>query len=134
MNVREAIYPQNPHPLYKEHGYAPAARTGDFLFVSGQVGARKDGSVEPDLAEQAELAFENLRAVLRAAGCTLNDVVDVTLFVVDPEKTLAAILPIVRKNLDLQPLPALTGVGVTWLSGFNFEVKVVARIPAAGPS
>lgn len=130
MNLREAIYPQNAHALYKEHGYAPAARTGDFLFVSGQVGAKLDGSAEPDLAKQAELAFDNLRAVLAAAGCTLRDVVDVTLFLVNPEQTLATILPIVRKNLDFEPLPALTGVGVTWLSGFAFEVKAIARIPA----
>jgi enamine deaminase RidA (YjgF/YER057c/UK114 family) len=61
------------------------------LFVSGQVGSREDGSPEHDLKAQVRLAFENLNAVLAAAGCTFEDVVDVTLFVVDPESNLDAI-------------------------------------------
>jgi hypothetical protein len=27
--------------------------------------------------------------------------------------------------------PTLTGVGVTWLYGFDFEIKVIAKLPAA---
>ncbi|KAF1012964.1 MAG: RutC family protein YjgH [Stenotrophomonas maltophilia] len=34
-------------------------------------------------------AFDNLNAVLAAAGCTFDDVVDVTVFLVDPETNFA---------------------------------------------
>ncbi len=37
------------------------------------------------LEDQVRRAFENLNAVLGAAGCTSDDVVDVTVFLVDPE-------------------------------------------------
>ncbi|MDP3250240.1 MAG: RidA family protein, partial [Polaromonas sp.] len=30
------------------------------------------------------------------------------------------------------PHPTLTGVGVTWLYGFQFEIKVIAKLPEPG--
>ena len=41
-----------------------------FLFISGQVGAAVDGRVGDGLLEQAQLAFDNVGAVLRSAGLT----------------------------------------------------------------
>ena len=67
MPKRDIIFPANRHALYEEHGYSAAVRSGDLLFVSGQVGSREDGSPEPDFRAQAELAFGNLKAVLAAA-------------------------------------------------------------------
>lgn len=67
--------------------------------------------------------------VLAAAGCTFGDVVDVTLFVVDPETNLDAIWSILPEYWGEAPYPTLTGIGVTWLYGFQFEVKVIARLP-----
>lgn len=66
-----------PGPLYEAHRYSAAIRSGDLLFVSGQVGSRADGSPEPDFERQMHLAFDNLTAVLEAAGCALQDVVDI---------------------------------------------------------
>ncbi|TBR26901.1 MAG: RidA family protein, partial [Reyranella sp.] len=48
MSKREAVFPaNNRHALYDTHKYSPAIRSGDLLFVSGQVGSRDDGSGEP---------------------------------------------------------------------------------------
>ena len=130
MSTRTAIFPKNPHALYKDHGYSPAILSGDFLFVSGMVGARPDGSPEPDLAAQIKLAFRNLQDVLEAAGCTFDDVVDVTLFAIDPEAILGLILEQLRQAFPREPFSNVTAVGVTWLAGFQFEIKVIARVPA----
>lgn len=46
--------------------------------------ARKDGSPEPDLKEQVHLAFANLNAILAEAASSFEDVVDTTIFMVDP--------------------------------------------------
>ena len=70
MHPRDPVFPANRHALYEEHGYSAAIRSGDLLFVSGQVGSRSDGTPEPDFPSQ--LAFDNLRATLAAAGCTLT--------------------------------------------------------------
>jgi enamine deaminase RidA (YjgF/YER057c/UK114 family) len=129
MNHRDAVFPANPHALFEKHRYSPAVRSNGHLFVSGQVGAREDGTPEPDLAAQVQLAFDNLNAILGAAGCTFDDVVDVTVFIVDPEKHLEAIWPVLQKNWGEKPYPTITAVGVTWLAGFSFEIKVIARLP-----
>ncbi|KQR69976.1 RidA family protein [Rhizobium sp. Leaf341] len=129
MTTRQAIFPADRHALYERHGYSAAIRSGDLLFVSGQVGSRADGSPEPDFADQVERAFENLKATLAAAGCTFDDVLDVTSFHTDPERQLASVLPIKDRYLGTKPYPAWTAIGVTWLAGFDFEIKVIARIP-----
>jgi enamine deaminase RidA (YjgF/YER057c/UK114 family) len=129
MTSREAVFPEKRHALYAKHRYSPAIRSNGLLFVSGQVGSREDGSPEPDLTRQVALAFENLKNVLAAAGCTLDDVVDVTLLIVDPEQIFEKIWPEVLKHWFDAPYPALTGVGVTWLAGFQFEIKVIAKLP-----
>lgn len=129
MAMREVVFPEGRQDLYNRNRYSPAVRANGFLFVSGQVGSREDGSPEPDLKTQVRRAFENLNAVLFAADCTFEDVVDVTVFVVDPESNLETIWSVVPEFWGDAPYPALTGVGVSWLSGFHFEIKVVARLP-----
>ena len=83
MAKRDAVFPSGRQALYDQNTYSAAVRSGDFLFVSGQVGSREDGSPEPDFAAQVQLAFDNLQRA----------------------------------------------VGVTWLAGFDFEIKVIAKIP-----
>ncbi|SEQ39772.1 Enamine deaminase RidA, house cleaning of reactive enamine intermediates, YjgF/YER057c/UK114 family [Devosia sp. YR412] len=131
MTQRQAVFPAGRHELYAAHGYSAAIRSGDLLFVSGQVGARTDGSPEPDFERQVQLAFDNLIAVLAAAGATLEDVVDVTTFHTDPENQFGAVMAVKNRVLTEAPYPNWTAVGVTWLSGFDFEIKVIARLPAA---
>ncbi|MPZ12512.1 MAG: RidA family protein [Kiloniellaceae bacterium] len=131
MTHREAIFPADRHALYEAHRYSAAIRSGDLLGVSGQVGSRPDGSPEPDFERQVQLAFENLTAVLKAAGCTLQDVVDVTTFHTDPESQLETIMAVRDRFVGAAPYPNWTAVGVTWLAGFDFEIKAIARIPTA---
>ena len=128
-STRQAIFPSGRRGLYEQHRYSPAIVSQGFLFVSGQVGSREDGSPEPELETQVRRAFENLNAVLAAAGCTFDQVVDVTLFLVDPEAILATVWKVLPDYWGEAPYPTLTGVGVTWLYGFQFEIKVIARLP-----
>jgi enamine deaminase RidA (YjgF/YER057c/UK114 family) len=127
---RQAVFPSGRRALYDKHRYSAAIRSGDLLFVSGQVGSRDDGSPEPDFARQVALAFDNLRATLAAAGCGLDDIVDVTTFHTDPHSQFDTVLEIKNTIFPKPPYPAWTAVGVTWLAGFDFEIKVIARIPA----
>ena len=131
MIAREPVFPAHRHALYEEHGYSDAIRSGDLLFVSGQVGSRADGTPEPDFDAQVRLAFENLRATLAAAGCTFDDLVDVTTFHTDPQNQFPTIMAVKQAIFPQPPYPNWTAVGVTWLAGFDFEIKVIARIPDA---
>jgi enamine deaminase RidA (YjgF/YER057c/UK114 family) len=127
---REPIFPANRHSLYAAHRYSAAIRSGDLLFVSGQVGSREDGTPEPDFERQVRLAYDNLTAVLRAAGASLDDVVDVTTFHTDPPTQIETVMKVREAVLGGAPYPNWTAVGVNWLAGFDFEIKAIARIPA----
>jgi enamine deaminase RidA (YjgF/YER057c/UK114 family) len=129
MTQRNVVFPPGRQALYERNRYSPAIRANGFLFVSGQVGSREDGSPEPDLTAQVRLAFENLNAILKAANCTFDDVVDVTVFMVDPQSTFESIWKVVPEFWGSAPHPTLTAVGVTWLYGFQFEIKVIAKLP-----
>ncbi|MGF7153487.1 RidA family protein [Novosphingobium gossypii] len=129
MASRKAVFPAAPHALYQAHGYSPAVRSDNLLFVSGQVGSHLDGSPEPDFEAQVRLAFANLEAVLVAAGCGFEDIIDVTSFHTDPESQFGTIMAIKEEIFHTAPYPAWTALGVNWLAGFDFEIKVIARIP-----
>jgi 2-aminomuconate deaminase len=83
--------------------YPHAKRVGDFIFVSGMGprqpgtnaipgGPIKDEQGQPrdyDVAAQTAATIENIRVVLEAAGAALENVVDVTCFLVDMERDFA---------------------------------------------
>ncbi|MCE0464011.1 MULTISPECIES: RidA family protein [Pseudomonas] len=131
MTQRDVVFPPGRQALYERNRYSPAVRSNGFLFVSGQVGSLEDGSPEADLQAQVRRAFNNLNAILAAAGCTFDDVVDVTVFMVDPQSTFETIWEVVPEFWGSAPHPTVTAVGVTWLYGFQFEIKVIAKVPEA---
>lgn len=130
MSSRDVVFPPGRHALYDRNRYSPAVRSGGFLFVSGQVGSREDGSPEATLEAEVHRAFANLGAILAAAGCSFDDVVDATVFIVDPERNFEPAWEAAREHWGPAPHPTATAIGVTWLYGFRFEIKVVARLPA----
>ncbi|MDQ0190164.1 RidA family protein [Alicyclobacillus cycloheptanicus] len=64
--------------------YAQAVQIGDFVFTSGQIPLRPDGTlVEGDVRAQTEQVLKNLDAVLQAAGLRKENVVKATIFMTD---------------------------------------------------
>jgi enamine deaminase RidA (YjgF/YER057c/UK114 family) len=131
MSKRDVIFPAGRQALYEINRYSAAIRAGDLIFVSGQVGSREDGSPEPDFEKQVQLAFDNLNGVLKAAGCTFDDIVDITTFHTDPATQFDVILSVKDKVFPKEPYPNWTAVGVNWLAGYDFEIKVIAHSPQA---
>jgi enamine deaminase RidA (YjgF/YER057c/UK114 family) len=130
MSTRDVVFPAGRQALYDHHRYSAAVRSDGFLFVSGTVGSREDGSPEPDFEQQVRLAFSNLQAILHAAGARLDDIVDATTFHTDPERQFDTVLAVKNEVFPEAPYPTWTAIGVNWLAGFDFEIKVIARIPA----
>jgi len=129
MPTRDVVYPPKRHALYDRNRYSPAIRSNGFLFVSGQVGSLEDGSAQTGLKEQVRQAFKNLNAILEEAGGSFDDVIDVTIFMVDPASTFEEVWTVVPEFWGEAPYPTLTAVGVTWLYGYDFEIKVIAKVP-----
>ena len=64
--------------------FSPAVRAGDFVYVSGQVAMKENGEIEPGGIEaQTKRTMENVIAVLAKAGCTLEDVAKVNVWLDD---------------------------------------------------
>ena len=65
--------------------YSQAVRSGDFLFLSGQIplDPATGNLVAGDIAAQTRRVLDNLVAVLEAAGASMDDVVKTTIFLAD---------------------------------------------------
>ena len=83
MADREIIAPESMKLIPERIGYAPAVKVGDTLYCSGQIGRTPDLVVIEDPEQQFIAAWENMRDVLHAGGCTFEDVVDMTTYHVD---------------------------------------------------
>jgi 2-iminobutanoate/2-iminopropanoate deaminase len=102
--------------------------SGDLVYTSGQVAFDADGAlVAGGLEEQTAQVFENVRACLAAAGCTLDDVVKVNAYLTDLGQF--DVFNRVYAERFSEPYPARTTVGVKLVDGLLVEVEAVARIP-----
>ena len=65
--------------------YSPAVIAGDFVFLSGQIPLdRKTGEINRgDIAEQAEVVFQNIKFLLEEAGSSLSKVIKTTVYLTD---------------------------------------------------
>jgi len=111
--------------------YTDAVRAGGFLHVSGLVAVDGEGRLVggEDVVAQTRQVFENMRAVLEAAGCGFEDVVKVTVFLTDIGDR-ARINP-VRQEVFGSTRPASTLVEVSKLAveGAKVEIECVAFVP-----
>ncbi|WP_348612722.1 Rid family detoxifying hydrolase [Halobaculum rarum] len=65
--------------------YSQATTNGDLLFTAGQIPLTPDGELRDDapIAEQTELALDNLLAIVDEAGGDASDVLKTTVFLAD---------------------------------------------------
>ncbi len=121
--------------------YPHARKVGDFLFVSGMGprhpvtnaipgGPVRDGAGAPlpyDVRAQTRATIENIRTVLEAAGSKLEDVVDVTCFLIDMDRDFAAFNETYREFFETIG-PTRTTLAVQALpTPIAVELKVIAR-------
>ena len=74
----EVVVGGNKIPLSK------AIRAGDYVYLSGQVPLKSDGSVETgSIEDQTRVVMENVKGILGEAGCALSDVIKATAWLSD---------------------------------------------------
>ena len=123
--------------------YPHARRVGDLIFVSGVSSRRPDNShdgvtivrgdggevvrVDKDIAAQARAVIENIAAILGAADAGLQDIVDVTVFLIDMDD-YAGFNAVYNEHFDAANGPTRTTVAVHQLPHPNLlvELKVIA--------
>jgi reactive intermediate/imine deaminase len=111
--------------------FTDAVLAGGFLHVSGIVAVDGDGRLVggDDVVAQTRQVFENMRAVLEAAGCGFEDVVKVTVFLTDVDDR-ARINPVrVEVFGDARPASTLVEVPRLAVEGAKVEIECVALVP-----
>jgi len=122
--MAKQVYPSDlPYP------FSAAVRTGNLLFVSGQVGMR-GGRVGQGIEEQTRFTLENMRDVLAQAGCGLSDVAKVTVFLSDMS-LWPKMNEVYREYFPTDP-PARSALGVNGLAlpELLLEMECVAEARA----
>ncbi|MCO5785804.1 enamine deaminase RidA [Pseudomonas sp. G11-1] len=122
----QRIYTQ-PDP-FEPFALSQAIAAGEWIFVSGQAALDAQGNIvgEDDFRLQAETAFNNLQAILQAAGSGLQDVVKVTIFMTNMQYFGEVVE--LRHRYFSQPYPAdsIVEVKALALPQLMFEIEAVA--------
>ena len=124
------VAPRSDGPAHFSPGIAIDAR-GKLVFVSAMTARRADGSLAGvgDVGQQTQQVCENIKAVVQAAGGSLKDVCQVTVYLrhmTDRERVNA-----VRREHFGSPPPASAVVEVSRLASPEFlvEISAVALVP-----
>ena len=107
--------------------YSQAVRAGDLLFLSGQVPIDPSSGniIDGDIAAQTRRVFDNLGAVLAAAGRSFADVLRTTVFLADMNDFSA--MNAVYAQYFSEPYPARATVQVARLpKDARVEIDVIA--------
>ena len=109
--------------------YNQAVKSGNFLFVSGQV-ALKPGTNElanTDIIEETHQVLQNLKAILAEAGMDFSNIVKTTIFLSDME-LFSRVNEIYAKYFD-GSFPARETVAVKGLlKNANVEISIIAAL------
>ncbi|TCU11833.1 enamine deaminase RidA (YjgF/YER057c/UK114 family) [Rhizobium sullae] len=122
----------NPKGLYNPapNGYSHAviASGGNRIaYIAGQGGEDSTGTLSPDFAVQVEQAYANLRTAIEGVGAKPNQVIKLTVLVVDHDQSKLGVLTKHVKETFGEALPAQTLIPVPRLAldGMLFEVEAV---------
>jgi 2-iminobutanoate/2-iminopropanoate deaminase len=120
-----AFFPGDvPRPV---GAYSPAARAGDFVFISGQVPVdpKTQKVVSEDFETQVRQTLANVKAALAAGGATLDDVVSVIAYLASVDDW--GKFNDIYKETFSAPYPTRTAVGAM-LRGFKVEISAIAYV------
>lgn len=108
--------------------YSQAVQTGNLLFTSGQLGIDPaTGQFPATVADQAKQSLENVKAIVEAAGATMNDIVKTTVFLKDMNDF--ATVNEVYASFFTQPYPARSAVEVARLpKDALVEIEVIVQL------
>lgn len=106
--------------------YSQAVQVGNTLYTSGQIplDPATGEMISGDITAQARRVFENLRAVIEAAGASFDDVARVGIYLTDLGN-FAAVNAVMAEYFR-EPYPARSTIGVASLPrGAQVEVDLV---------
>jgi enamine deaminase RidA (YjgF/YER057c/UK114 family) len=129
----------SPNTLPPTQGYSQVVkvRSGEMIFLSGQVGLTPGGQLAgADYGSQLEQAFRNIEAGLRAAGASMGDLIKINYFVSSSAPAadlLPAHIAIRDRYVNTATPPASAFVFVNRLARPEWLVEIEAVAAKAAP-
>jgi len=120
---------------YEPFGFTNCVRWGDTLYLSGISALDTTGNVvgADDIAAQTVKTYENIGAVLTAAGSSLARILQMTSFIVDLPRNGRAYVEARRRLLIAHTYTsAVIGVSALMIPGLLLEVQCIAAVDARG--
>lgn len=108
--------------------YSQAVKLDNLLFTSGQIPLDPKTSklVEGDIKVQARRVFDNIKAILKEADCTMDDIIKTTCYLSDIED-FAAVNQVYDEYFNKAAYPARSAVEVSALpKGALLEIDAIA--------
>ncbi len=121
------VPPGGPAPVGP---YSPGVIADGYLYVSGQGAKGADGQMPPTFEAQAQQALDNVKAIVEAAGLSLDHVVYTHAYLEDIDNT-AALDRVYARYFPKDP-PARALIGVAHLPGTPVEINAVAVVKLDG--
>ncbi|WP_428698111.1 RidA family protein [Stappia sp.] len=107
--------------------FAKAVRAGDFVYVSGQVPAEGGEIISGGIVAQTEKVMENIKSVLALAGCGLEHVVKVNVWL-DDARDFSSFNAVFERHFIDNP-PARSTVQSPLMVDAKVEMDVIAYKP-----
>ena len=109
--------------------YSQAVKAGKLMFISGQIplDPKTGDLVSQSIEDQAKQVLENVKSICEAAGCSLDDIVKISIFLTDLSNF--AVVNDMMKEYFSEPYPARATVEVSGLPlGVNVEIEAIVLI------
>jgi len=128
--IQVEIIPRNPtdgvYPASDDYVHAVEVRGAErLLFVAGTMGLDEQGKPGTTLTQQLDLVWSNIRAILAAAGMTVDNIVRLTSYLRDPSYAEANAAARVAA-LGGRVVPTTAIVAQTLASDWLVEIEVIA--------
>ena len=127
----QRLNPASVSPPFSRYSHAVAAPQGyRWLHISGQVGADRDRKIANGFEAQAELAWSNLIACIKAAGFAVQDLVKVTILLTRASDIAASRQVRDRMLGSVEPASTMMIVAGLAAPDLLIEVDGIAARPA----
>jgi len=120
----------NPSGMHTPNGYSHVVKTGDTIYLAGQVPIAPDGSLVGigNPSAQAEQIYQNLGNALASVGATLSNVVKTTTYIISPDYVEAVREARLRYFNEEPPASTLLVISQLARPEFLMEVEAIAYV------
>ncbi|CAM3080541.1 RidA family protein [Chryseobacterium flavum] len=117
-------------PWEKVYGYVQSVKSGDTVWISGQLGHDMEGNLAEGMENQFRQTYQNISRLLSAFGLNTGHITEEVIYVTNMQEGFAGRQILGKEFYGDSCIVASTIVGVTELAlpGQKVEIKITAKV------